>query len=163
MTQRGLLDVQAPTLFVDGLQHEMDMRVRFVGMQDESVPVFTPKFLSCEVSHGSQHLSRGRPRRHREHEFMDQLGWLSAVRCGEVGLATYIVEVEIPVVQKVLSYWTIQAITVVGLQFKLSVTPDVVEVLAHCLKIVAGTRQYLHDGLRRLPDSPPDLLHLRRR
>jgi hypothetical protein len=51
VAQRRLLDVQAHTLFVDGLQHEMDMRVRFVGVQDEGVPVLTPKLLSCEVSH----------------------------------------------------------------------------------------------------------------
>jgi hypothetical protein len=92
---------------------------------------------------------------------MDQLGWLSAACRGEVGLAPYIVKVEIPVVQKVLSYSTAQALTVIGFQFQLSVAPDVVEVFAHCLKIVAGARQYLHDRLRRPADSPPDLLQLR--
>src|SRR5580692_2509877 len=107
----------------------MDVRMRFIGMQDESITMLTPELLASKISHRSQHLVWWCSWRHREHEFMDQLGWLSPVRCGEVGLATHIVEVEIPVVQKILSHSTTQGITVVGLQFEVSVTPDVVEVL----------------------------------
>ena len=94
---------------------------------------------------------------------MDELWRLSALRGGEGSLASHVVEVEIPVVQEILSYPPTQAITVIGFEFQFSIAPDVVQVFAHGLEVVAGTRQYLHHRFRRPPDSPPDLLHLRRR
>src|ERR1035441_8479182 len=102
----------------------MDMRMSVIGMQGEGVPVLTPESLPREVSHRSEHLVRWRSWRHREHEFMDQLGWLSSFGGGEGCLSPHVVDVEIPVVQQPLSDPTAQALTVIGLQFQLSVRSE---------------------------------------
>src|ERR1035438_7995208 len=103
----------------------MDMRMSFIGMQGEGVPVLTPEFLTREVSHRSQHLARWRSGRHREHEFMDKLGWLSAFGDGEGCLTPHVVDVEVPVVQQRLTDPIAQALAVIGFQFQLSVAPKV--------------------------------------
>jgi hypothetical protein len=73
-------------------------------MQDESVPVLTPKFLPCEVSDRPQHFVWRGARRHREHEFMGELRRLSTLRSGEGWLAPDVVDVEIPVIQEIFPY-----------------------------------------------------------
>lgn len=45
MTYRRLLDVEPDPLFAVGVEHKMDMGMSVIGMQDEGVPVLTPKFL----------------------------------------------------------------------------------------------------------------------
>ncbi|MGC2463249.1 MAG: hypothetical protein WA446_20115 [Steroidobacteraceae bacterium] len=150
-------------VFADGLQHYMDMRMSFIGMQGEGVPVLTPEFLTREVSHRSQHLARWHSGRHREQEFMDELARTSAFGGGEGCLTPHVVDVEVPVAQQRLTDPTAQALTVIGFQFQLSVAPDVVEVFAHGLEVAVIARQHLYDCLRGSLDGPPDLLYLCRR
>jgi hypothetical protein len=94
---------------------------------------------------------------------MNELGRLSGFGGGEGCLASHVIDVEIPIIQQLLSVPTTQALAVVGLQLQLSIAPDVVQVFADGLEVVARTWEYLNDRLRRPPDSPLDLLQLRRR
>src|ERR1700722_8206227 len=100
MAQGSLLDVKAHTLFADGLQHQMDVGLRFIGMQYEGVAVLTPKFFPREVSYRSQDLVRWRSRWHREDELVNDLGRLSAFGAGEVGLSTHVIDIQIPIVRQ---------------------------------------------------------------
>ena len=69
----------------------------FVGVQDEGIPVLTPKFLAREISHRFHDFVQRRPRRHREHEPMDELRRLPASRGVEGGLPPDVINIEIPI------------------------------------------------------------------
>src|SRR5271155_1853895 len=131
----------------------MDVWVGLIGVECERISVLTPELLPCEISHRSQHLVRWCSRRHREHELVNQLRWLSALGGGEGCLTTHVVDIEVPVIQQRSSGPSAQALTIVGFKFELAVTPDVVEMLAHRLEVVAIPREHLHDHFWRSLDS----------
>ena|ERR1700733_12634527 len=66
-----LFDMQSLSVFAHRLQQDMNMRVRLICMQHERVAMFECKLFSQEVSYGIQNLFGRRPRRHREHQFMN--------------------------------------------------------------------------------------------
>ena len=71
-----------------------------------------PRTPSSE--NGPEHFARWRSGRHREHELVDQLRWLSALGGGKGCLSVDIIDIEVPVVQERLSDSAAKALTVIG-------------------------------------------------
>jgi hypothetical protein len=115
----------------------MYMRMGFVGMQNEGIPVLAPELLPREVANRSQHFVWCRSRRHRKHYLMNELWRLSAVRGTECFLSPHVVDIEVPIVQEVISHPAAKTLSVVGFQFELSFATDIVHVFTHRFKIVA--------------------------
>jgi len=103
VTQRRLLDIQTNTLLTNGLQDEVNMRMRLIGVQDKRVPMLKCKLLAREVAHRRQHFVRWRSGRHREHKLVNQLRRLPASRRSQVSLTPHIIDIEIPVLKNRLS------------------------------------------------------------
>src|SRR5882762_8162886 len=122
MSERGFLDVQTDTLFADGFQYEMDVRVRFICMQGERISVLTPEFFPREVSNRAQHLLGWRARRHGEHELVDDLGRLPTFGGGEFGLPADLVDIQIPIVKECFSNPPLKTLAVVAFEFEFSVS-----------------------------------------
>lgn len=74
MAQRCLSDIQPHALLALGFDDQVHVRMRFVGMQYECVPVLECKLIDGEFAHGGEHRLRGRPRRHRKDEVVHELG-----------------------------------------------------------------------------------------
>jgi hypothetical protein len=93
---------------------------------------------------------------------VDELRRLSALGTGEGCLTPHLVDIEIPIVQERFAAPTAQVLSVVGLERKFSVPPDVVQMLAHRLEVVAIPREHFYNRFWRSLDGPADLLDLRR-
>jgi hypothetical protein len=73
-----------------------------------------------------------------------------------------VVDVEVPVVQQRPSGATAQVLTIVGFEFELAFTTDVLQVFAHRLEVIAAPREHFHHRFWRSLDGPPYLLDLGR-
>src|ERR1700688_3069502 len=87
-SHRRLAYIQPLTMLPHRFNDDVHMRMRFVGMQDKCVSVLQRELLASEISRGLQNPARRRPRRHRKHEFVNELGGCSTTRSREVGLTS---------------------------------------------------------------------------
>src|SRR5580700_8441788 len=145
--KRRLPNVQPYALFTHRLHHHVYVRVRLVGVQHHCVPVLEPEFLPCKALHCSEHLVRGRPRRHREHELMSQL-WRRAIGPRfKVDLTPMLFQIQIPVFQQLLlDSLTPWALTVVGLDVHLSSSIQVAEMTPDSFEVLPSPAEHLnHD------------------
>jgi hypothetical protein len=77
---KGFLpDVEAHALLTDGLDHQVDVWVRFVGVKRESVSVFVSELFAREVAHGRENFFRRCAGGHGEDELMDEFRGFAAV------------------------------------------------------------------------------------
>src|SRR5882672_12544576 len=104
-------------------------------MQNERIPMLQGELLPREITNGSQHLGRRCARRHREHELVNKLRRLPALRRFEIALSTRIIDVEIPVLDQRLADSALQPFTVVCLDLQFPLSPDVVEMLRCRLEV----------------------------
>src|ERR1700722_15027877 len=138
----------------------MDVWVGFIGVEGERISVLTIELLAREISHRPQHLVGWCSRRHREHELVDQLRWLSAFGGGEGCLTAHLVHIEVPVIEQRSPGPAAHALAVVGFEIKLPVPPDVVEMFTYRLEVIAVAREHLHNRFRRSLYGSADLLDL---
>ena len=89
-------------LFANGLHDHVHVGVRLIGVQHHRVAMLEPEFLPRKVLHRRQHLVRRCPRRHREHELVNQLRRRSTRPRLKVGLTPMLFQIQIPVFQQLL-------------------------------------------------------------
>lgn len=75
LPQHGFVDVWAPSVLVLGFHNKMDVRVGLIRVQRHRIAVADPELLSGECAGCGEHLLRWGRRRHRQHNFVDQLGF----------------------------------------------------------------------------------------
>ena len=131
--QSGFSDVQPGPVVSHCLDDHVHVGVRLVGVKHHGVPVLRPKLLPSEVLDGRQDLIRRRPRRHREDHLVHQLRLLAHLpglvvrRRRPLGI-----QFQVPVIEERLgNAFTLEGVAVIGLDGKLPVPVQVLQVSGH--------------------------------
>src|SRR6185312_10317660 len=138
----------------------MDVRVSLVRMECHGIAVPDPEFLSRERAGRSEHFLRWRRRGHRQHNFVDQLGFprFSALVTGTTVLTCG--QLEVPGRQKLpLRIRPGNPFALVRLDLELPFPADVAEMRGNGAGICT-TAGDLNHYLRRPSHGPPDLFDL---
>src|SRR6266404_2894637 len=128
--QSGFANVEALPLFADGLDHNVNVGTGPIGVQGKNVAVLAGEFLSGEILDRRENPLGWCSRRHRENHFVDEPWWLLPASSGQVGLAAVLIQVKVPILDKILSdARTAQPLPVIGFQIKLPSSSDITEML----------------------------------
>jgi hypothetical protein len=99
LPERGFANVQPLAVIASGLENQVDMRVRFIGVQSHHIAMLEPKLLPGEIPYRRlDFLGRG-PCGHGEYEFIDESWRLLGLIGGEVELSALLDQIKIPFVQ----------------------------------------------------------------
>src|SRR6185437_4341134 len=99
--QRRLADVKALPPLAHRPDDHVHVRMRLIGMEHHEEPMLECELLTRKVLHCLEHLLWRRSRRHREHQFVHELGRMPTPPI-EVRTLPMLLKVEIPVLDKVL-------------------------------------------------------------
>src|ERR1700722_17081366 len=72
LPERGFANVQPLAVIASGLENQVDMRVRFIGVQSHHIAMLKCKLLPGEVPHRRLDFFGRSPGGHREYEFIDE-------------------------------------------------------------------------------------------
>ena len=76
------------------------MRVRLVGMKHHGVAVLKRELLGRKIAYGLEDLFRRRPRRHRKHQFVNQLGRANIRTWQQLIPSSMLINVQIPILEQ---------------------------------------------------------------
>ena len=98
----GFSNVQPLSAIAHRPDDEVDMRVRFIGMQSHHIAMLESKLLPGEIPYSLMDLVGRRSGGHGECNFMDESWRLLCPSEGQVGLSALLDQFKIPVFQNVV-------------------------------------------------------------
>lgn len=156
--------MQSDSRLTECLHDHVHMGMWFIGVQHHGIAMPKSEFLPSEALNGRQHFHGRRPRRHGEHQFVNQLG-RSAATSVKIRLTAMLLEIQIPVLEQILRHiLPRKPLAIVSLKLKLPVFPktQVVKVTMHRTEVLAASTEHFDHDFRGTSDRPGDLLNLRR-
>ena len=99
LPERGFAKVQPLALIASGLENQVDMRMRLIGMQSHHIAMLESELLPGEIPHRRLDLLGRRSGRHGEYEFVDQSWRLLWLIGGQIDLAALLDQIKIPILQ----------------------------------------------------------------
>src|SRR5579863_5460599 len=100
LPERGFAYVQRLAFIASGLENQMDMRMRLIGMQSHHIPMPKCELLSGEIPHRRlDRLGRG-PGGHGEYEFIDESRWLLRLIRRQIDPSPFLDQIKIPILEQ---------------------------------------------------------------
>src|ERR1700722_3822092 len=97
--ERGLVDVEPLSLVAHGFDDQVDMGMRFIGMQSHHITMLECELLPGEIPDRRMNLLGRRSGGHGEYEFIEESRRLLWLIGGQIDLSALLNQIKIPVFQ----------------------------------------------------------------
>ena len=135
-------DIESDTLLTQGFDDHVNVRIALMRVQRHRIPVLKRESIPCERPHRRLEFVSWRAPRHGEDEIVHELGGLTSVRDGSIGVAATDAQVQIPIVQQIVLKSSFhQPLAHVGFDFIQTFAPDIVEMGADALQVSERRRK----------------------